>query len=363
MFIVDSQQYKRVESHFYDLGYDETIKFILESREEQYLIPTGNITKSIELVTLTKGEKSIVQYLNYLEDKKRTIVPLYSNIIIKTYDSTNVEKLSERQLKSMKAKVNSLNPKELAFYKSFVGVLELDTDELSLERTKVKVRKISALYTAKLPHCDIDFKSSVVSLNSMGIKSFEQDVIAFLSLITELSYDGINVNIPASFWESVFGRTHIKDAKQVFHDLGILMLVSNPIPGFKSAGYKINLCDAQNVEVRPPIDIKITSIRTLEKLNRIKRYKGNFTLHQKTEALELLIDLQLKDLKLLGRINFTEIFLVSGKLQMLSNDLKRMVAILNDDAAYALALLLGIHLTAYFNNINGGNFQDYRALW
>jgi hypothetical protein len=42
-----------------------------------------------------------------------------------------------------------------SFYKSFVGVVELDTDDLSLERAKVKVKKkIRALYTARVP-CSI----------------------------------------------------------------------------------------------------------------------------------------------------------------------------------------------------------------
>jgi hypothetical protein len=314
-------------------------------------------------MSLTKREKSIVQYLNYLEDKKRAIVPLYSNIIINTNDSTNVEKLSKRQLKYQKAKVNSLNPKELSFYKSFSSIVEVDNDGLTLVRAKVKAGKISALYTAKLPHCNIDFKNSVVSLNSMGIKSSEQDVIAFLSLIMELSYDGIKVNIPASIWESIFGRFNTKEAKQVFQDLGILTLISKPIPGFKSAGYKINFCDAQNVEVRPPVDIKITSIRTLEKLNRIKVYKGNFTLAEKIEALELIRDLRLKDLKKTGKNNFTNIFLESGKVQILINDLKKMVDIMNDNRFYNTALSLGVHLTAYFTQIKDGKNKDYRALW
>jgi hypothetical protein len=81
-------------------------------------------------------------------------------------------------------------------------------------------------------------------------------------------------NIPA-FWESIFCRRHIKEAKQVFQDLGIVTLV-NPIPGFKSAGYKINLCDELcNGEATFNRD-KITSIRTLEKLNRIKKVQGEF---------------------------------------------------------------------------------------
>ena len=360
---MDSQKKNGLEKHYHNNGYDGVIKFIMDTSVVHYLAATEDISKIIELVSLTIREKSIVQYLNYLEGKKRTIVPLYSNIIINRYDGTNVVKLSHRQLKYAKAKVNSLTPNKLAFYESFVGVVELNTDGHSLARAKAKVKKIRALYTASVPYCNIDFTKVIAALQSVGIKSSEQDVIAFLSLILGLSYDGENVNIPTSFWESLFGRRNKKKAKQVFQNLGIVILISESIPSFKSAGYKINLCDAQNVGVRPPIDIKITSIRTLEKLNRIKRYKGNFTLHEKTEALELLIDLLLKDLKMLGRINFTEIFLVSGKLQMLSNDLKRMVAILNDDASYALALRLGIHLTAYFNNINGGNFQDYRALW
>lgn len=358
-----SQQYKELEKLYHDNGYDEAIRFILESRKEQYLITTENIKKSIELISLKIREKSIVRYLNYLEDKKRAIVPSYSSYINNTYDSTNVAKLSSHHEKYMRATISSLTQNELTFYKSFIGIVELHNDSLSLVRAKAKVKKISALYTAKLPHCNINFKEVAVSLNSKKIQSSVQDVIAFLSLITELSYDGVNVNIPASFWDSVFGRRKKKYAKQVFQDLGILKLVSNPIPGFKSAGYKFKLCDTQNVEVRPTVVIKITSIRTLEKLNRIKRYKGNFNLNEKIDALQLIIDLRLKELKKLGQINRTNIFLESGKVQMLINDLKRMIYIMNDNRFYHIALPLGKHLTAYFACIKAGKNKDYRALW
>jgi hypothetical protein len=264
----------------------------------------------------------------------------------------------------MRTTIGNLTQNELAFYNSFVGVVELDTDDLSLERAKVKVRRIRALYTARVPHFDIDFKEVIASLASMGIKSPEQDIIAFLSLIVGLFYDGKNVNIPASFWESIFGRRHIKEAKQVFQDLGIVTLVSNPIPGFKSAGYKINLCDELcNGEAQPSIEVKITSIRTLEKLNRIKKYKGNFTLNEKIEALELIRDLRLKDLKKPGIFNLTDIFLESGKMQFLINDLRSMNEIMNNKRFYHIARPLGVHLTAYFTNIKDGNIKDYRVFW
>jgi hypothetical protein len=45
---------------------------------------------------------------------------------------------------------------------------------------------------------------------------------------------------------------------------------------------------------KPSIELKY-KYKTLEKLNRIKSYKGNFTLNEKIEALELIRDL--KDLK------------------------------------------------------------------
>lgn len=361
---LDWPKIQRLEKHYYDNGYTQTFKFILESKVEQYLKPTEDISKIIELLSLTTREKSIVQYLNYLEDKKRTILPLYSNIIINTYDSTNVVKLSQRQLKYMKAKVNNLTLNELAFYESFVGVVELDTDGHSLARAKVKARKIKALYTARVPHCNIDFAKVIAALHSMGIESSEQDVIAFLSLIVELSHDGISVNIPASFWGSMFGRIHIKEAKQVFEDLGILSLVSKALPGFKSAGYKINFCDElYDNEERPSIATEITSINTLEKLNRITRHKGNFTLNEKIEALELMTNLRSKENKITGRINFTRIFIESGRLGKLIIDLEKMQALMNDNSSYAIALPLAIHLTAYFDNIKKGLVDDYRTFY
>jgi hypothetical protein len=68
MFKVDSQQYKRVESHFYDLGYMRQSNLSRDHREEQHLTATGNIIKKYKIIA-DKREKSIVQYLNYLEDK------------------------------------------------------------------------------------------------------------------------------------------------------------------------------------------------------------------------------------------------------------------------------------------------------
>ena len=359
-FIVKREKYRRLEKHYNDHGYNEAVRFVFQSKLEKYLVESGDISKIIELVSLPKRERSIVEYLNYLEDKKRTIMPSYKN----GYNSINGAKLSPRQIKYKKARVNKLCEKELERLKSFAGVLVLDQDDLRPVRVKVKVKKITVLYTARIPLCNLDFKDVVASLNSMSIKSSEQDIIAFLSLIIELSNDCTNVNILASFWESIFGRDHVKDAKQVFEELGILMLVEKYIPGFKSDGYKIKLFDKlDNVEVLRSINMEISSISTLVKLNRIKRYKGYFTLNEIIEALQLIIDLRLKDIKMSGNTNLTNIFLESGRLQVLINDLMRMIDIMNDRRFYAPALSLGVHLTAYFNDIKKGSFKDYRPLY
>ena len=349
-----------LEKHYKEHGYNEAVRFVFQSKLERYLVGSADISKIIELVSLPKRERSIVEYLNYLEDKKRTNMPSYNS----GYNSINGAKLSAGQIKYKQAQVNKLGLKELERLKSFVGVLVLDQDDQRPKRVKVKGGKITVLYTASIPLCNIDFKEVVELFYSMGIKSSEQDIIAFLSLIIELSYDDTTVNIPASFWESIFGRAHIKDAKQVFQDLGILILVSKYIPGFKSAGYKIKLSEKlDNVEVLRSINMVITSISTLVKLTRIKRYKRNFTLNEKSDALKLIIDLRLKDIKMLGNTNLTTIFLESGRLQVLINDLKRMIDIMNDRRFYAPALSLGIHLTAYFNDIKKGSFKDYRPLY
>lgn len=351
------RKHRKLKQHYNKCGVDETIKFILYSEEEKYLIATEDISKVLELASLKKGQRSIVKFLNYLEDNKGTIMPSFSN----NYNSIiNGAKMSPRQLRYMKERINNLTQNELTFYKSFVGVLELDQDDLRLARVKVKEAKIRALYTAIIPLCNIDFLKVVEALEFKGVKSSEQDIIAFLSLIIGLSFDGVNVNIFASIWESIFGRGLIKVAKKVFQDLGILKLVSKPITGFKSAGYEINLIDTlYSLEEPRSINMEITSIRTLEKLNRIKRYKGNFTLNEKTKALKLIIDLRLKDMRMSGKINLTNIFLESGKIQVLINDLDRMKDILNDDRFYAFTKSLGIHLTAYSNGIKRDNFKAY----
>ncbi|HCE54400.1 MAG TPA: hypothetical protein DER05_05075 [Lutibacter sp.] len=357
---MDSHKLSEVEEYYKEFGYDETVKYILHSEKEQYLQPTKDISKIMELVSLPKKERSIVEYLNFLEDKKRTIMPSYST----RYEGTIGVKMSMTQIKYKKAQLNNLCKNELERLKSFVGILVLNEDDLRPERVKVKVQKINALYTAKIPLSNINFKQVVASLNLININSSEQDIIAFLSLIIEVSYDDINVNIPASIWESIFGRTHIKDAKQVFLDLGILEQVSKPIPGFKSAGYRIKLCDNSfNTDISSIILMQITSIRTLEKLNRIKRYKGNFTLYEKVEALDVIIGLKFNDIRMSGETNITNIFLEAFKLEYLIYDLKRMMSIINDNRFYAPAISLGIHLTDYFKNIKEGNYKDYRPLY
>lgn len=351
-----------LEKHFGDFGYDETLKFIFYYEKVPYLEPTKNISKVIELVSLFKGERSIVRYLNYLEDKKRTITPSYCPAY--KYDGENGAKMSQRQLKYMKSIVASLSLDKLTFLKSFIGVLELNQDELRLERVKTKTQKINALYTAKLPLCDIDFIVVVESLNSNGVKSSVQDVIAFLSLIDQLSVDDEIVNIPASFWLSIFGKKNIKVAKQVFINLGILKPVSKYIPGFKSDGYKIMLYEELYDENLPnSIVVEITSIRTLEKINRIKKYTGNFTLNGKIEALRLINDLKMKNFSMSGCRNQTSIFLELGKLQFLIDDLICMKNILYGNINYANEQYLGSHLSSYFNAISKGRFKDYKPFF
>lgn len=352
----------QLEKFYNEYGIDETLKFIFYSEKVPYLEPTKNISKVIELVSLSKGERSIVMYLNYLEDKKRTITPSYCPVY--KYDGENGAKMSQRQLKYMKSIVASLSLGKLTFLKSFIGVLELNQDELRLERVKTKTQKINALYTAKLPLCDIDFIVVVESLNSNGVKSSVQDVIAFLSLIDQLSDDDGTVNIPAPFWQSIFGKNNIKVAKQVFINLGILKPVSKYIPGFKSEGYKIMLYDELYDEnVSNSIVLDITSIKTLEKINRIKKYTGNFTLNGKIEALSFINDLKKKNFSMSGCRNLTSIFLELGKLQFLIDDLICMKDILNDKVNFANEQYLGSHLSSYFNAISKGRFKDYKPFY
>ena len=101
---MEVQKHRKLVQHYNMFGVNETVKFILYSEEEKYLKATNDISKVLKLVTLTKGERSIVKYLNFLEDKKHTIVPSYSIV----HNSKNVAKLSQRQIKYMKSKVNRL---------------------------------------------------------------------------------------------------------------------------------------------------------------------------------------------------------------------------------------------------------------
>jgi hypothetical protein len=358
---MESHMKIRLERLYNKHGIDETLKFIFYSKKVPYIEPTINISKVIELVSLSKGERSIVRYLNYLEDKNRTIMASYRS---NCNDATNGAKMSKRQIKHMETTIKSISSNKLNYLKSFVGALELNKDGLGLERATVKARKIKSLYVAKIPLNNINIKDIVESLNSRKIKSSEQDILAFLSLIVELSYGGEDVNIPRSFWESLFGENHIKTAKEVFQNFGVLQLVSKYITGFKSAGYKLNLWDtSRNDKSLNAIDLKITSIRTLERLNRIKKYKGAFTFTERPEALRLITDLKLKEIRMSGPMSATTVFLESGRLHLLIDDFEKMLSIINNKRHYKIAASLGIHLNTYFNTLKKNDYQDYRPFF
>lgn len=352
-----SQKVMEVEQYFNKFGIGESIKYVLYSKEEKYLEPSNDIYKVLELVSLRKKERSIVNYLNYVDAKKRTIKQSYTYL----NDSSNVAKLSPRQIRYMKSNVDKLDKDKSAYLKSFIGVLELDKDGLTLMRVKKKIKKIKALYIANIEFCNVDFLKVLESLELKGIKCSYQDILAFFSLIIELSKDGENVNIPHSYWRSIFGRDNIKATKKVFQDLNILRFKSKSIIGFKSEGYEMKLFDYTKGHIECK-SIHITSIKTLVKLNRIKKFKGNFTLNEKIAALELIKKLRLKEISLSNnKINFTMIFLESGKIQMLIDDLKRMMIIMNNKEHFKESLSLGIHLTRYFNNVKKGINNSYRS--
>ena len=66
------------------------------------------------------------------------------------------------------------------------------------------------------------------------------------------------------------------------------------------------------------------------------------------EKMQIDININLKNVK-------------QNNLQKLIDDIKRMNNIINDNRFYHIAKPLGKHLTAYFNDISKGNYNDYKV--
>ena len=188
-------------------GLFETFKHIM-SYEQVYLFPRNinddYLAKVKELALLGKGERSLIWFLNNFDlDNNRSIV---SDIRI-TYDSTMERKISTSQIKVLKSKVKKLSSEKLSYYKSFIGVFELDRDTIQSKSVRTGLSKIYGLYTVEIPNF-LDYDAIIKGLSMNNLNVSKQDLIAFLSLVLEKG-NGKYFSIAFNLWESFFGRRKI----------------------------------------------------------------------------------------------------------------------------------------------------------
>ena len=356
---------------FNNNGMHGALKYIFQSRKVPFIEASVDISKTLELTSLPKGERSLVKYLNYLEDIKRSKKCLYpslraNEVVLKDNEYVNKSKkerkMSQRLIKEKKAQVKRLSASKLAYYKSFIGVVELDRDGVQSKAVAKKLEKIKSLYTAKIPRCLIDIDPILNALTEAKVKVSKQDLISFYSIISVNFYRSTYVNIPASVWNSFFGIGKVKIAKKIFEELNLIILMKSAIPGFKAAQYKC-VFENKNINLDDMLEIKISSIKTLEKINRIKKYKGKFLFKDRLKALKVLSQLYSDSKIKKGRINLTSIFLISGEFQPLIDDLKFMNSYLYINEMHKEVLEIGAHITRYINYNDSNHYKRYSPLF
>ena len=98
---------KEIREYFDKNGKHETLKYIFRSRKVPFLDTSVDISKTLELTSLSKGERSIVKYLK-LEDTKRSNKCLYPIVkannpslrdCTKVYKDKKERKMSKRLMK------------------------------------------------------------------------------------------------------------------------------------------------------------------------------------------------------------------------------------------------------------------------
>lgn len=362
---MENFNHNEIKTHFNKHGTHRTLKIIFHSEKVPYLNATDEISKILELTSLTKGERSIVKYLNFIQDTNRSNGSLYPSKVVEVYSnnihkSTNEQKMSARQIKSMKSQIKRLSHERLDYLKTFIGVTELERDGVQSKGVLNKLNKIQSLYTARIPKDLMSLDHILEALENVKIKVSNQDLISFFSILNSKRNDSNYVSIPASIWIAFFGRRKIKVVKRILDELNVLNFEKPAIPGFRAEIYYCNFLN--DINFSETIEVKISSIRTLEKINRIKVYDGKFSFTNRLKALKYLSEIYLER-KLNSRLNLTSIFLHSGEFQPLIDDFNRMSHYYVNFERDKEAVELGTHLTRYINYIATGHYKRYFQLF
>lgn len=349
---MDNNFLRRSISDHYDAHSTfETFQYINYS-EKVSLYPSTNCDNELDqakkYALMPKGERTLIWFINHFEeDKNRSVVNVYNNI----YNCTTERKISNPQVKVLRAKVKKLTPVQLAYYKTFNGVIELETDKLQRKSKAKKLSNIHTLYTAKIPY-DIAYDAIVDELSAHNVRISKQDLIAFLSLALAKRYRNY-LSISSSVWEPFFGRRNIKVAKSAFEKLGLFTLDKKGLPSFRATRFKLRT----DVELYNEFtEIKITSIRTLEKICRIKCFKHTFSLPDKIVALKILYSLNVK--RFLSDLSMGKCIPFSYFLDFIE-DLEDMQLLIEDDIDNEYAQKFANHLLIFIKNANENNFGNY----
>ncbi|WP_298285949.1 hypothetical protein [uncultured Lutibacter sp.] len=348
----------KISAIYNEKGLFEAFNYIMSS-EQTYLFPRHlvdkNLSKAKELALLGKGERTLIRFINNSKkDKKRSVV----GDVDVLYNSTIERKLSPSTIKLLKSKVKNLSSERVSYYKSFNNVIEFDREGLQNKSVKIKLSKIYALYSASV-HKNIDYKAVTCDLASYGIKMSKQDLYAFISLVLQME-KGKYFRIPYNLWCAFFGERNVNGAKSAFDKLGLITLVYEALPGFKSALYRLKLPSDKSSDF---VKVKITSIRTLEKLGRIKFFKPRFWLSDKIKALKALTKLyagSFESTEVGSRKNLTSVFLGSGIFfGGLISDLETIQKVFDGSMFVKDAHYLASYINSFLYKVNRGNFTRY----
>jgi hypothetical protein len=334
-----------------------TFSYIMSS-EQAFLFPRNLIdpalNKAKELALLGKGERTLIWFINDFDEAKNRSIVEGGELL---YNCTIERKISLPQIKSLKFKVKKLSTKEKAFYASFKGVFELDRGDIQNKSVGVKLSKIYSLYTAVIPAC-FDYDSIIIKLSNNGFIISKQDLFAFISLVLERK-KGKYFSIPRDLWGAFFGNRNILPAKLAFKKLGFITVAKKALPGFMSASYKLSLPQGYEFDLTK---VKISCIRTLEKINRIKQYRSIFSLKDKVKALRILTNLHVSSFKsseIGAKLNGTNLFLRDGIFRGLIEDLETIEKIISGSEYVTDAHYLASNLLVFLKTANSGNFTRY----
>lgn len=348
---------KKIYTHYLENGLYATFKYII-SFEFDFLFPRGIINneldKAKQFALLPKGERTLIWFINHYDaDKNRSIVNTNSNICTYTIE----RKISNSQVKVLRTKVKNLSLEQLGYYTTFEDVFALDGLGIQKKSINIKLSKIHTLYIARI-YKYINYDLILEELSAIGLEISKQDLFAFFSYVIDHGKSNY-LSIPYNVWGAFFGRGNTTEAKLALEKCGLLTLYKKALPGFRSALFKLDT----DIKFNYVFDnVSITSIRTLEKISRIKKYKSTFFLSEKIQALRALNSFCVADIKPIAgtsKRNLTEVFLKSWTFAGLISDLESMEILINYRIDNDEARKLADTLMGFLNQANEFNYNRY----